>query len=165
MEASWQTVMKILATGLTLLITLGACRSQNATLQVSSDAWLADLHHLRRELPRRHLNAFHTVGREQFDAEVARLEGELPRMNDDERVVGLMRVAALVGDGHTHLDLPPSFPRYPVELHWFGDELRVVATTAQYQTALGARVLGIGATPLDRVMALATQLVPRGENG
>jgi hypothetical protein len=155
---------KILQTGLITLIAIGACQSRNVTTRVSVDAWRADLHSLERELPRRHLNAFHTVSREQFAAEVAGLESAIPRMNDDERLVGLMRIVALIGDGHTHLDLPPSFPRYPFELHWFGNELRVVATTAQYQAALGARVLGIGASSLESVMTLASQLVPRGEN-
>jgi hypothetical protein len=145
-------------------IACSACHSRNVDTRVSADAWRADLRYLERELPRRHLNAFHTVSRERFAAEVAGFESALPRMNDDERLVGMMRIAALVGDGHTHLDLPPSFPRYPFELHWFGDELRVVATTAQYQHALGARVLGIGESSLESVMARASQLVPRGEN-
>jgi len=30
-----------------------------------------------------------------------------------------MRVVALIGDGHTHLDLPPSSLRYQVESQWF----------------------------------------------
>jgi hypothetical protein len=85
-------------------------------------------------------------------------------MNGDEVLVGFMRIVALIGDGHTHLDLPPSFLRYPVELQWFGDELRVVVAGAPYHSALGARVVAIGAKPLFRVMELATQLVPRGEN-
>ena len=161
---SRQALRKILRTCLVTLVALCACRPQNVNTRVGADAWRADLRHLERELPLRHLNAFHTVSRERFAAEVARVEGALPQMNDDERLVGLMRITALVGDGHTHLDLPPGFPRYPVELGWFGDELRVVATTPEYQAALGARVLGIGASPLERVMALASELVPRGEN-
>jgi hypothetical protein len=158
-------VKKILRACLLTLFALCACQSsRNVNTRVGADAWRADLRYLGSELPRRHLNAFHTVGREQFAAEVARLDGAIPQLNDDARLVGLMRIAALVGDGHTHLDLPPSLPRYPLELDWFGRELRVVATTARYQHALGARVLGIGATPVERVLELASQLVPRGEN-
>ena len=106
--------------GLMLLVTMIACRSQNATTEITSDAWRDDLRYLARELPGRHINAFHTVGREAFAGEVARLDAALPRMNGDEVLVGLMRIVALVGDGHTHLDLPPSFQRYPIELQWFG---------------------------------------------
>jgi hypothetical protein len=61
------------------------------------------------------------------------------------------------------LDLPPSFPHYPVELHWFGDELRVVAAGAPYQAALGAKLIAIGDVPLADLMKWTTELVPRGE--
>ena len=149
---------------ISLLCALAACGSQNATTKVSPEAWRADLRDLARDLPRLHANAFHTVSRQRFAAEVAELDTAIPRLNADQILVGLMRIVALVGDGHTHLGLPPSWPRYPVDLVWFGDELRVVATTDSSRAAAGAKVLGIGNVPLDSVMVLASQLVPRGEN-
>jgi hypothetical protein len=155
--------LKYKAGGLTLAILLTACAAQNATTNISADAWRADLRYLAAELPRRHINAFHTTSRERFAEEVAKLDAAIPRLTNDESVVGLMRTVALVGDGHTHLDLPPSFPRYPIELHWFGDELRVVAAGAAYPAALGARVIVIGDVPLADLMKRTTELVPRGE--
>ena len=156
--------MKILLhLSLMLLLILTSC-SQNAGPHLSSDAWREDLRYLARELPGHHVNAFHTVSRETFDAEVARLDAAIPRLNNDEVLVGLMRIVALIGDGHTHLDLPPNSLRYPVEMQWFGDELRVIAAQAPYHSAVGARVLAIGSTPIGDVMNRATQLVPRSEN-
>jgi hypothetical protein len=146
-----------------LLLVLSSCSSQSGP-QVSSDAWREDLRYLARELPGHHVNAFHTVSRETFDAEVARLDAAIPRMNSDEVLVGFIRVVALIGDGHTHLDLAPNSLRYPIEMQWFGDELRVIAAQAPYHSAVGARVLTIGSTPIRDVMERATQLVPRGEN-
>lgn len=133
----------LLKRGLTLLILLSSCASQNATTEITPDAWRADLRYLARELPRQHVNAFHTITRETFAGEVARLDAAIPRMNGDEVLVGFMRIVALIGDGHTHLDLPPSFRRYPVELQWFGDELRVIGAAAPYHAAVGARVLAM----------------------
>ena len=157
--------MKItLHLGVMLLLVFSSCSSQNAGPQLSSDAWREDLRYLACELPGRHVNAFHTVSRETFDAEVARLDAAIPRLNGDEVLVGFTRVVALIGDGHTHLDLPPNSLRYPVEMQWFGDELRVIAAQAPYHSAVGARVLAIGSIPIDDVMQRATQLVPRGEN-
>jgi hypothetical protein len=155
---------RLLKRRLTLLILLSSCTSQNATTQITAEAWRADLHYLARELPSHHVNAFHTVSREAFAGEVARLDAAIPGMNGDQVLVGLMRIVALVGDGHTHLDLPPTFLRYPIELQWFGDELRVVAAASPYHAAVGARVLAIGSTPIGDVMERAMQLVPRGEN-
>jgi hypothetical protein len=147
-----------------LLFTLSSCGSQRTATQLSSDAWRTDLRYLARELPNRHVNAFHTVSRENFTNEVTRLDAAIPQNNGDQIVVGLMRIVALIGDGHTHLDLPPSSLRYPIELQWFGDELRVVAAAAPYHAAVGARVLTIGSIPLHDVMERVTELVARGEN-
>ena len=155
---------KLLGFAVTLLIAFSSCASQNTTTGITSAAWRDDLRYLARELPSHHVNAFHTVGREDFAAEVARLDAAIPRMNGDEVLVGLMRIVALVGDGHTHLDLPPTSLRDPMELQWFGEELRVVAAAAPYHGAVGARVLAIGSTPIQDVMTRATQIVPRAEN-
>ena len=154
----------MLHVGLMLLVLLSSCGSRNTNSQISSEAWREDLRHLARELPGRHVNAFHAVSREAFDAEIARLDAAIPRLTGDEVLVGFMRVVALIGDGHTHFDLPPSALRYPIEMQWFGDELRVIAAQAPYHSAVGARVLAIGSTPIHDVMERARQLVPRGEN-
>jgi hypothetical protein len=154
---------RTLPCALTLAILLTACAARNATTDITREAWREDLHYLANELPRRHVNAFHTISREVFADEVAKVDAAIPRLSSDEIVVALMRTVALVGDGHTHLDLPPTFPRYPIELHWFGEELRVVAAGAPYQAALGARVIGVGTVPLADLMERTTQLVPRGE--
>ena len=156
--------MKILHVGLVLLVLMSSCSSQKATTQLSSDAWLEDLQFLARELPSHHVNAFHTVSRETFHAEVERLASTIPSMNANEVTVGLMRIVSLIGDGHTHLDLPPHLLRYPIELQWFGEELRVVAAKTPYHAALGARVVAIGSKSIREVLERATQLVPRGEN-
>ena len=149
---------------LPLILLLGACGPKSATTQMTSEQWRADLQHLASELPRRHVNAFHSVSRERFAAEVAQLHSAIPSMNDDQIIVGLMRIVALVGDGHTHLDLPPAWPRYPLELAWFGNELRVLVADDRYQSAVGARLLGIGIVPVDSAMRLVSSLVPRAEN-
>ena len=155
---------KHLKLGLTVLILLNSCAHRSGTTEITSEAWRADLRYLAHELPKRHINAYHMVSRETFAGEVARLDAAIPRMNGDEILIGFMRIVALIGDGHTHFDLSPDSLRYPIEMQWFGDELRVVIAAAPYQAIVGARVLGIGSTPLQDVMERATQLVSRGEN-
>ena len=154
----------LLKRGLMLLILSSSCASQNTTSEITPDAWRDDLRYLAHELPARHVNAFHTISRESFAGEVSRLDAAIPRLNGDEVIAGFMRIVALTGDGHTHLDLPPGSLRYPVELQWFDDELRVIAAQAPYHAAAGTRILAIGSTPIRDVMERAMQLVPRGEN-
>jgi len=139
-----------------LPLVLAACGAQ--------EAWRADLRYLAQELPRRHANAFHSTSQERFAADVRELDAALETLSDDQVLVGLMRIVALVGDGHTHLDLPPNGPRYPFELAWFGRELRIIAADAAHDVALGAQVVGVGGRTLDDAMTLLAPLVPRGEN-
>jgi hypothetical protein len=81
---------------------------------MTAEKWRADLDFFERELPKRHKNAFHAITRERFAAEVASLRAKAGQANDDEMIVGLMRIAALIGDGHTYVRLPSSIHQFPV---------------------------------------------------
>jgi hypothetical protein len=117
----------------------------------------ADLHALATELPRRHGNAFHTVPREEFEDSVRALDRRIASLQPHEMVVAMGRIVALVGDGHTYLEMPAAFRRYPVRLYAFADTLRVVQAAAGQEELLGARVLAIGETAIGE----ATRLVRR----
>lgn len=147
-----------------LHLALIGCAAQGPLPHVGPAEWRADLQFLSKELTVRHANAFHTISRERFAAEVEKLDAAIPSLNDDQVLVGLMRLVALVGDGHTHLDPPATWPRYPIDLAWFGDELRIVAASGTQRDVVGLRVVGVSGVTLDSVMTLLAQLVPRGEN-
>ncbi|MDQ3798837.1 MAG: hypothetical protein M3384_05260 [Acidobacteriota bacterium] len=127
---------------------------------LTGDQWREDLKYLARELPRRHENAFHTVSKEQFEKAVAELDAAIPNLREDEILVGIRRIIALVGDAHTDLEPPKTFNRYPLTLSWFGTDLRVLRTSPEYRRALGARVAGIGALSLAEAVARVNTLIP-----
>jgi hypothetical protein len=52
-------------------------------LAVSAGQWTQDLAYFARELPKRHINAFHTVSREAFDAEVKKLQARVGTASDE----------------------------------------------------------------------------------
>ena len=66
----------------------------------------------------------------------------------------------MVGDAHTSLSPQQAFNRYPLTLSWFGNDLRVLRTTAEYKSALGARIIGIGKLNLSEATAKINSLVP-----
>jgi hypothetical protein len=126
---------------------------------LTREQWRQDLQYLARELPRRHRNAFHTVSREQFERAVAELGVAIPSLQDHEIIIGLMRILAMVGDAHTSLSMPRTFRRYPLNLYWFGNELRVTRTTSASARALGARVVGIGELSVEDAAARLNGLI------
>lgn len=115
----------------------------------SAEKWREDVDALAETIASQHANAFHATSKEDFDRAVAELNRALPGMKDHEVVVGMMKLTSMIGDGHTSLEVPKWFTRYPVSLYWFGDELRVTRTIARHERALGARVVRIGDLDVD----------------
>src|SRR5260370_42054547 len=80
--------------------------------------WRDDLRYLAENLPRVHKNAYHTVSREQFEAAVQRLDAHIPELNRDQIIVELVKIVAMIGDGHTRMEpafAPKAqFHRFPV---------------------------------------------------
>lgn len=135
--------------------------SETNAAALTKEQWRRDLQYLAKELPRRHKNAFHTISKEQFEKAAAELEAAIPSLQGHEILTGLRRIAAMVGDAHTALEPPKLFRRYPLTLYWFGGDLRVLRTTAEYKRALGSRVVGIGSLNLAEAIERINTLVPR----
>jgi hypothetical protein len=81
----------------------------------------------------------------------------LATLQGHEVVASMGRIVAMVGDGHTYLEMPASFRRYPIRLQLFGDTLRITHLSAEHAHLLGGRVVAIGATAIGD----ATRLVGR----
>jgi hypothetical protein len=124
--------------------------------QLSAAEWRTDLHFLASELERRHKNLFHTVSREAFAAAVAGLDARIPTLKRHEIIVGMMRIVAMVRDGHTRLDPLKdeafAFHTLPVKLYLFDDGLHVFAATPAHKDLLGARVTAIGGVPVHEAL-------------
>src|SRR5687767_2450041 len=110
--------MRVLLTLAALLCVSAPARAQSRPL--TTDDWREDLRALARELPRRHANAFHSITREEFERRVAALDARLPSLDADAAIVGLASIAASIGDGHTAVHLPQSWPRLTIIPAWFG---------------------------------------------
>lgn len=136
-------------------------QAKSNAVSLTKEQWQKDLQYLARELPERHKNAFHTVGNEQFERAVSELNAAIPSLQEHEILVGLRRIIALIGDAHTALEPAKTFKRYPLTLSWFGTDLRVLRTSAEYKRALGARVVGIGGLNLAAALERINNLIPK----
>lgn len=115
--------------------------------QTRQGGWIEDLRFVREELPRQHGDPWRSVSRERFEAELDALTARVPELADHQVAFELARVVALLGDGHTELQLfggPRGFEYLPVVLYRFGDELRVVAATPEHRELIGSEVTHLG---------------------
>ncbi|HYK20790.1 MAG TPA: hypothetical protein VEV42_08655 [Pyrinomonadaceae bacterium] len=134
------------------------------TVNLNKQAWREDLHYLADELPRRHANAFHFISREQFNQAIADLDRQIPSLQNSDIVMGMARILAMIGDGHTHLDWWGLYDQVPLRLFWFGDQLRVTGTSPEYRRALGTRVIRVGGLPVREAYARGLAYISQDES-
>ena len=131
--------------------------------RLSAEQWRADLRVLAAELPRVHANAFHSITREEFNREVAALDAAIPGMSAHQVEVGLMRLVASVGDGHTALSpfyRPElAFHAIPARLYRFSDGIYVRSAAAEHRDLVGARVVGVGGVGVDEAFRRVAEIV------
>lgn len=128
------------------------------------DDWHADLDSLASGLVERHRDPFHTMAPGQLDARVAELHDRIPRLSETEILVGFDAVAAMIGDGHTSVETDRHYRRFPLELFWYGDQLRVVKSAAGDPRLLGAQLLAIDGFSVQEIDRELQLLIPQGEN-
>lgn len=131
---------------------------------LSHEQWREDLHVFAQQLVQRHKNPYHLISQAAFAQAVAALDAQIPVLKDYEIVVGIERLAAMIGDGHTRLDTTGLYHALPFEAFWFGRSLRVVRTTPAYQRALGAQIVAVEQHPLHAVQKRLQDLIPQAEN-
>jgi protocatechuate 3,4-dioxygenase beta subunit/tetratricopeptide (TPR) repeat protein len=129
------------------------------------ERWRYDLYHLVRRMEKVHYNLYAKVSREKFQEAVNELKGRISTLKDEEMAVGIQRILALVGDGHTLVvfrrdgELPKL--RYPVELYLFKEGLYVRAASPEMAGLVGSKVLQIGKASAEEALAAVAPLCSR----
>jgi hypothetical protein len=155
-------------TPLVLLLAAAApLRAQAPTprVELSADQWREDLAFMAAEMERRHHDLYHSVDRQTFAAAVADLHQRIPQLQRNEVIVGLMRLAAMIGDGHTRVDPRKDprfgFPSLPLRLYLFDDGLYVRAAASEQAGLVGARIEAIGGVPVQEAMRRVDAIISR----
>jgi hypothetical protein len=153
--------------GTMTLTRAGAALAANAltpTLDLTPALWREDLRFLASELPKRHANAFFSLSRAEFDAEIVALDKRLDTASADQVFVGMQHITKTIGDGHTGIGTPPPDRRVmPLQFAKFFDEFRVVGVGPGYEAALGARLVKVGEVPVAEGWRRVLTLTPRAE--
>jgi tetratricopeptide (TPR) repeat protein len=129
------------------------------------EGWRYDLALMAREIERRAYSPFRKVSRSEFERRVARLRDGIPRLSDTQVTIGLMELAALVGDGHTMVyasfERPEFFQNLPVYFEPFEEGLFITAADRRFADLLGAQVLRLGDRSVVEVFHALDPLISR----
>jgi hypothetical protein len=141
------------------------CAARLARADAARDqAWREDLRTWTTQLRAVHPKPFARVPEARFDSAAAALDAAIPRLSDAQVAVGLMRLDALIQDGHT-IVAPVSkamgFGRVvPVRIYVFEDGPWISAAGAPYARYAGARVVRIGDVTAEEALRRALEITP-----
>ncbi len=94
-----------------------------------------------------------------FDADMAALAGDVPKLDDPEILLRLMRIVAAPHVAHNKVRIPLGMgflSRLPLDFTWLDDGLAVTGATPDYSLTLGTEVVSIGGlTPAQLTKELA----------
>ena len=141
-----------------------AADAMKPRIDITPAQWREDLHYFATEFPKHHANAFFSLTKAEYDAEIADLDHRLDGLNGDETLIGLAQILNSIGDGHTSITYPRDqrFP-FPITLTKFGSDIRITAVGPGAEKALGARIIKIADTPISEAWQRAMTMTPRGE--
>jgi tetratricopeptide (TPR) repeat protein len=130
---------------------------------LTDQQWREDIDFLAKTVAEKHRHPFDLLSRADFDKAVAALRDRIPALADHEVVVGMIKLVAMLRDGHSRLTLPVgpaadtqshtptaapktgmAFHILPFRLYLFSDGLYVQAATPEHRDLVGARIVRIG---------------------
>jgi hypothetical protein len=129
--------------------------------------WVEDLHHLSATLSAKgsavdFKRGISTRGQKDFEklypsfhADMQALESDIPKLSDGEIVLRLMKIIASANVAHNVVQTPIGlgfFSRLPLGVVWYSDGLAIMQASAEYEAALGTRVLRIGDKTPEQVL-------------
>lgn len=130
---------------------------------MTAELWRADLEQLHREITTRHPSPYWKTPQPVIDSAFQDLIAQLPTLNDYQVFVGIERLTALFGDGHTsaYPDDQPllTFHYLPLKLWWFPDGIYIIAAPNRHRKYVGMRVVAIDGDDVEAVSGEIARLV------
>ncbi|MBX7221067.1 MAG: tetratricopeptide repeat protein [Blastocatellia bacterium] len=125
----------------------------------------ADLRFLMTKLREIHKNPYHAVSAAQLEAAEKTLFDRIPTLERHQFIVELMRIVAMIGDGHTAMaprfDPAIGFHRLPLLFYSFKDGVFVQAAQPAYAPLVGGKVLKFGKKTMEEVFRSVSGVTPR----
>ena len=123
-----------------------------------TEGWKYDLSFLEEEIERMHYRPFRKVSQPELESDFQQLRKDVPKLTDNQIAAQIMRLMALIGDGHTGLfpDLVSGWNGVPMQFGQFEEGLFITTADPKYADLVGSQILRIGqSTPEQLVKAIS----------
>jgi hypothetical protein len=121
--------------------------------------WRNDLEYLEKELPKNHINLYFKLSEKEFENQIKNLKRNVPKLNDDQIMVELMKIVSSIGDEHTSIGYFTN-DIFPVKFYWFEDGIYVIDTIAEYSEIKQCKLSKINGIDIKEILKAANNLIP-----
>ncbi len=124
------------------------------TSEMTPEKWKNDIENLISTLEQKHIHPYHSISKDSVQKQVKALLNDLTKLSDDEIFLRLSKIVKSLDDSHTGIWKSSSFyDALPIEFFVFNDhEVRVIRAPKEHPELIGAQLLGIENTPLQKVI-------------
>jgi hypothetical protein len=128
-----------------------------------AEGWRHDLTMLETEIKRMHYRPFRKISQTQFESEWQRFRSEATNLSNNQISVRIMRLMAMIGDGHTGLfpDLISEWKGVPMQFGLFEEGLFVTMADPKYADVVGSEVVRIGESTPEQLLKAVGPLVSK----
>lgn len=163
-------------TAIMLFIAVSSVFSQNvsgsktAQNKISAEKWAEDIDYLVKEMPKVHIEPYNHTSKENFELFAEVLKSKLKNMSDNEALCQVAKLTAMIGDGHTALNIfnfhnpnnnaAYKFHIFPVMMYQFSDGMYITGSAPQYNELKAGKVIKINGKDINEVIELVKPLVP-----
>jgi hypothetical protein len=129
---------------------------------LTPEQWQQDLAFLSLSISSKHPNPFHAISEESFGSRVDKLHEKIPNLNDDEIIVEMAALVAMLQDGHTQFQGVFQFftGHYPFRLEVFSDGIFVRSAPRALKGTIGARLLRLGQVDVEEAFVMVASVTP-----
>lgn len=135
--------------------------------QTREQRWEQDIQFFSNQFKTVHPAPFAKVSAADFDQAVSTLTARVADLADYEILLGLNRIAALVGDAHSWMytfQANSGMRQFPIRVRWLKDGYYIAAANSNYVRALGKKVVAINGVPVTEAYAKMRLLIPAENN-
>ncbi|RUO35916.1 peptidase S41 [Aliidiomarina shirensis] len=120
----------------------------NALPEPQMTQWAEDIDFYVEQVKTKHIKPFHTLSESDFDQQITTLKADLSTLSEVQIETRLMGITSALGDGHSnYFMMSGPHSHFPFQFKYFGEELRIVATTEDYEHLLGSELVSINEVP------------------
>lgn len=123
--------------------------------------WRFDIALFADEVKRLHAGLERRGFSREFDARIAALHANVPRLSDDAIIAELLRLTVTLGDGHSNLWWPSMGRVLQMNSYEFADRHVLIDADSTAGDWVGSRIVAIGGIPLDSLRRALTPFMHR----